>query len=347
MILVTFCYSFYQKQFFYQFITRIPFLCIAILLFILICILFFKSKKITKQKVFILFMIFCMAFYSIFVYFPFLHLGKVPDFEKQLIEKMLVDKEIISNRKGDWKGDKIVAHSLGEIDGNRVTPSIETFISNYDKGFKTFEVDFVPTSDNRLVCRHLWEDPNLQKGIDENHIPSLEKFKNTPILGQYTPLTYTDLCTILKEYPDAWIITDTKENSAKEIENDFINIVGEAMEVNALNVLNRFVIQIYDKKMYSTIENIYPFKNVIYATYRDWHGDLISFINICKYCNLHGINSISMWNYYYCDEIQEIANLYDLDVYIHTENDLASAQRYLNMGAKGIYTDFIQPNQLR
>ncbi len=346
LIISSLGYSFFSKQFFYSSLFSIPYLVLFGMITIFIYIAYRYTKRIDAKKYILLFILVGMSVCSVFVYFPFMHLGKVPIVEKFFVERYLVKPNVKSNRLGDWAGDIIVAHSLGAIDNHKVTPCIEAFETNYRNGFRSFEVDFVPTSDHYLVCRHLWENPDLQKGIDENHIPTLKEFKKTKILDQYTPMTFKDLCMLMMEYKDAWIVTDSKETSTEEVIERYTEIVKEASEVDALEVLDRFAIQAYDKEMVKAVREIYPFKNIIYATYRDWHGDIISFVDICNFCNENGINSISMWNYYYCDELQDIANYYDIDIYIHTENDLASANRYLRMGAKGIYTDFILPPKL-
>lgn len=346
LIISSLGYSFFSKQFFYTAVCSWPYLLFVCILTIVMIYFTYRFKRFKFIKVIILLLLVVLSTCSVFIYFPFMHLGKVPLLEKYFVERYLVEQNVTSNRLGDWDGELIVAHSLGAIDNNKVTPCIEAFETNYRNGFRAFEVDFVPTSDHYLVCRHLWENPNLQKGIDENHIPTLEQFKNTKILDRYTPMTFKDLCQLLMEYSDAWIVTDSKENSKEEVIDHYKEIVKEADEMGAIEVLDRFAVQAYDKEMVKAVREIYPFKNFIYATYRDWHGDIISFVDICNFCNENGINSISMWNYYYCDEIQDIANYYDIDIYIHTENDLASANRYLEMGARGIYTDFILPPKL-
>lgn len=342
-IITSFGYSIFHKQFFYTSLTNIVNILLTLLIFFLFFFLVNRSKR---NKIIGCILILCLSVFGICTYYPFLHIGSIPSIEKQIVKKILLPSNIQSNRVKGWSGDSIVAHSMGSIDGHRVVPSLETFTSNYEKGYRAFEVDFVQTSDDHLVCRHLWENPDLQKGIDEAHIPTLQQFKDTFILDQYTPMALTDLITLLVQYQDAWIVTDTKEKTNEEVIKNYQQIIKEANDAHATHVLQRFVIQVYDFEMYRTIVSMYPFQNIIYATYRDWHGDILSFVNICEFCNKNKINSISMWNYYYCDEIQEIADAFDLDVYVHTENDLSKAKQYLSMGAKGIYTDYILPKDL-
>ena len=51
---------------------------------------------------------------------------------------------------------KMVAHAGGGIDGKAYTDSIDALDLNLKKGFTYFELDFVLTSDNNLVCMHGW-----------------------------------------------------------------------------------------------------------------------------------------------------------------------------------------------
>jgi glycerophosphoryl diester phosphodiesterase len=51
----------------------------------------------------------------------------------------------------------VVLHGFGYIDGHMVTNSIEAFLTNYDRGFRVFEVNLQMTSDDRLIARHDWD----------------------------------------------------------------------------------------------------------------------------------------------------------------------------------------------
>ena len=337
----TFLYSFFSKQVFFSFLFSIPYIiCFVILTIVSILLL----KHVKKCRIIPFILVLFITIYTVLIYFPFLHI--LPNIEENLVLNYFSNDISPKNRDGDWQGINLVAHGLGAINDIRMATSIEAFQLNYQDGYRVFEVDFTTTSDGYLVCRHLWEDPDMQTGIDENHIPTLEVFKSTKVYDQYTPMSFSDLCLLLKEYPDAWIITDSKETNSEAIKKEFENMVKEAKEIGCEDVLNRFVLQFYDEEMYQTVTDIYPFKNSIYATYMYWHGDIVSFAKICDFCYKNNIDSISMWNYYYCDEIQDMANRYGLDIYIHTINDISTGEKYLSMGAKGIYSDFIKPNEL-
>lgn len=323
-----------------------PFLIIGVLAIVLgfVTVICFRKKKVFLSITSFL-LVFSAIVTSVF-YFPFILPHSLTSFEKTIENQFILKNVSKKEKNGTWEGEKVVAHSMGTVDGNAYAPSVETFIESYKKGYRAMEVDFVYTSDHFLVCRHLWEDPDLQEGIDSEHIPSLEQFEKTKILGEYTPLSFARLCELLKEYPDVWIVTDTKDQSLDQVRQHFCSIVSEAQENDALEVLDRFVIQSYTSNMIEEIQEIYPFKNHIYASYEYWNGNIVDFVKICRWCNNLNVDSISMWDIYYCPNIQYIADRYGLDIYVHTINSIQRGQECLDMGAKGIYSDLVLPSDL-
>ncbi|MDO4467586.1 MAG: hypothetical protein Q4C49_11395 [Bacillota bacterium] len=328
-------------------LNSIPFLSggILLLVFCLIFVYFCRKHKILFTISTVVVLIFSLII-SVF-YFPFLVPHRLSDFEKQIENQYFLSDASQSERLGTWKGETVVAHSMGTIEGNSMAPSVEAFLESYEKGYRAMEVDFVYTSDNFLVCRHLWENPDLQEGIDSSHVPTLEQFKKTKILGKYTPLTFSGLCDLLKEYPDVWIVTDTKDQSMEDVRKHFCSIVAQAQENDALDVLDRFVIQAYSTNMVDTIREIYPFKNFIYATYVYWNGNIVDFMKISRWSRNHNVDAISMWDIYYCPMIQYIADQFGLDIYVHTVNSIQKGKEYINMGAKGIYSDLVLPSDIK
>ena len=58
----------------------------------------------------------------------------------------------------DWvTSNPLIAHAFGGIDDKTYTNSLEAFQTNYDKGFRVFEVDLILTSDGGLAARHDWQ----------------------------------------------------------------------------------------------------------------------------------------------------------------------------------------------
>ncbi|MBQ0066290.1 MAG: hypothetical protein KBT48_11055 [Firmicutes bacterium] len=242
------------------------------------------------------------------------------------------------SRHGAWQGDLIVAHAMGGIDNRTYTLSKEAFELNYSKGFRVFELDFSTTLDGDIALCHYWD----TKKNGQKNIPTTEQFLSQKVSKKYTPLMLKDFFQYMKEHKDIWVVGDTKEDVASV----YATILQEAKEENCVEVLDRFLIQFLDAEQYDIISSIYDFKSYIYGSYMYWDGSEEMFEQICEYCMDHQIDSVSMWNYYCRPDIVSIADRYSLDVYVHSENNLTSAVEFLNMGVRGIYTDFIEPSQL-
>lgn len=250
-----------------------------------------------------------------------------------------------AERNDLWGGATTIGHSFGEIDGDTYTGSLEAFLENYQKGQRVFEVDFSLTSDEKMVLCHDW-DMKIQMGVSSVNIPTQEEFLSIPILNKYTPLSLEDLYDLMKEYPDIWIVTDTKDLSPETIEKQFTIIRNTALDMNMPEMLDRLVVQLYAEEMYQVVKNVYPFKSYIFTMYQRWYGDIDDFKYICRWCADNGINKIAMGPSFVTEEIVCIAQRYDLEVYVIGENEIENAKSFLESGISGIYTDEIEPSDL-
>ena len=244
-----------------------------------------------------------------------------------------------SNNKFETWSDNYLAHAMGAIDGNAYTGTLEAFENAYANGIRTFEVDLIFTLDNRIVLKHDWSQYTC-KDFLPGYVPTYEEFMNANVLDKYTPLSFEDLCFLMKKYPDIWIVTDTKDSSVKKVNEKFSEMYNTANRINALPVLDRMVVQIYNQDMKKNVESIHPFKNYIFTMYQLWDGnDMNAFESYCKWSMNNNVNSICMWYWYENDNILSITNKYGLNLYLHTLNDKNKADYYLKKGVAEIYTD--------
>ena len=51
-------------------------------------------------------------------------------------------------------------------------------------------------------------------------------------------------------------------------------------------------------------------------------------------------------SYLYNQDIKEVAQKYNIDIYVHTVNDVKEAKKLIANGVRGIYTDSIGRNDL-
>ncbi|MDD6070716.1 MAG: phosphatidylinositol-specific phospholipase C/glycerophosphodiester phosphodiesterase family protein [Clostridiales bacterium] len=242
--------------------------------------------------------------------------------------------------KNTYLESPVIIHAMGLINEVAYSNSLEAFQAHYANGERYFETDFSLTSDNRLVARHDWEE-GWQKGIDYEHIPTEEVFLNTPIFGTFTPLSLKDIILLMQQHEDIYIITDTKDVDPELARRDISILVETAEEMDALDVVDRFVVQIYSMEMYEAIKDVYSFPNYIFTLYAIWCGDESEFIEYCRFCVENGIRTITMWDYRCADnpKLCKIADKYGIAIYVQTVNDQETAEKMFSLGVRGIYTD--------
>ena len=260
---------------------------------------------------------------------------------------LIIYNGLVSSGKHNlWEGSTEIGHSFGVVERSIYTGCLEAFVANYERGYRTFEVDLEITSDNKVVLRHDWDQP-IQEGVSSDNIPTQEQFLSIPIKGKYTPLSFQDLCLIMQEHPDIWIVTDTKYPDWENVIKQFTIMVQTAEECGAPEVLDRLVVQIYNPPMYDAVMQVYPFRSFIFTMYQYWDGTPEQFTEICRWSVEHDVDAITMPYERAEDVILEIAKQYDRDVYVHTLNDVEKAKNFLDKGVKGIYTDNINPEKLK
>lgn len=244
-----------------------------------------------------------------------------------------------------WRGDTLIAHACGGINGCSYSNSVEAFEQSYANGIRSIEVDFQFTSDDKLVCCHSW-DGQLCNGYEADHIYSEEEFLNIRIYDQFTTMSLEDLFGLMKKYTDVWIVTDTKYPKTEDIQKEFEILLKTAKATNSMDVLDRFVVQLYNYEMYDVVEQIYPFPSYLLTLYMIGGTDPESFTDHCRFLFDRKIGAVTMWNDWVTPEVMEIANRYGISVYAHTLNCVEDIEELKAMGVRGFYTDDVTPEML-
>ncbi len=193
------------------------------------------------------------------------------------------------------------------------------------------ELDLSFTSDGRLVCIHDWSREYIDT-LTEGEAPTWEEFKLSSIYWNFTPIDIDDAAEFLAEHPDMYIVTDIKERFG-----DAVSAVKQAFGEKRL--CDRVVIQVYSEEEYNIAAG-QGFENIIYSLYKlDWNSktDVKSLVKFAKYHKLIGFTfAYELCNVPgYVDGMKKAG----IPLYVHTVNDPAEAQKYLDMGIYGIYTD--------
>ena len=249
---------------------------------------------------------------------------------------------------GGASGDE-TADALTDANGRElvtVLNCLEGFQAQYAAGVRVFEADLRLTSDMEVVLRHDWR-AGWQEGVSETSIPTLEEFLETPVLGEYTPLSFQDLLLLMEEYPDVCIITDTKFTEAEVVTAQFTAMLSDAKELRLTYLFDRFVIQVYDELMFKVVDGLHHFPHYIYTLYATgFAGTEDAFREAASFCADNGFLGLTLWDYWWRETYAPIARELGVAVYVHTVNDAQEARELLDQGVSGIYTDTLTPADL-
>ena len=246
-----------------------------------------------------------------------------------------------------WENYKVMAHALGAVNGQVYLNSKESFIESYSKGYRLFEIDLSETSDGVWVCRHNWKESLGQWEGGGKKILTAKEFLSTPIYGKYTPMSLKDLFVLLKDYPDAYVLFDSKKYSARNYSNtlkDYREYINIAKEAGAADTLKRIIPQVYNESMYSAVKTFKVFPAYLYSLWQDY--PVSQLVQIADFCKKNGIYGVTISRTNWSKEVQKLFSDRGIFLYVYTVNQLSEAKFYMAEGAAGICTDMITIEEL-
>lgn len=230
---------------------------------------------------------------------------------------------------------QLIVHAAGGIDGLTYTNSQEAMEQSLEKGHRVIELDFDYTADGVLVCVHEWED------IADTEGPMTAKdFQNFKIYGKYTSMTAENVIAYMRNNPQLHIVLDCKEAQMEQIVRDLVSLCqGDTA------LIERFIIQLYDRGLKESILQIYPFpgENFLFTAYK---FGVSRYGEILQLCYDEDIRVITIpagnWD-------QETVDLFvskNIPVFMHTVNYPDAAREEIAKGMHGLYTDFLTEEDL-
>ena len=242
--------------------------------------------------------------------------------------------------KFSWSDHRTIAHALGGLDGRDYLNSREGFLAMYQQGVRLFELDLSRTSDGVWVCRHNWKESMGQWKGSGKKVLTEKQFKNSKIYGTYTPMTLEDLLILLKDYPDAFVMLDSKQYSVRNYQRtieDYADYLEIAQNAGVSEVAGQLIPEIYNQVMFSGTALLYEFPAYIYSLWQEYSLEEIQ--DIASFCEERGILAATVSREYWSQEIQDIFDEKGIRVYIYTVNDPEEASYYREEGAAGVCSD--------
>lgn len=240
------------------------------------------------------------------------------------------------------RNDRYIIHAGGFVeDGSgemlSYTNSREAIENCYENGNRICELDFLTTSDGKVVCAHnddqeeMWAHGiNVVNGTGE--ALSFYEFMGAKFNGTLTTMSLEDVADYIREHPDLYIVTDVKDDNIG---------VCTLIARDYPELKNNFIIQIYHPNEYKRIREL-GFNYVIYTLYRATEEELTAEVTeqFTKESDLVGV---TFWMEYpdnYADGF-EVLKQSGLPLFVHTVNDKDQMKSFIDRGIDGCYTDVV------
>jgi glycerophosphoryl diester phosphodiesterase len=181
-----------------------------------------------------------------------------------------------------------IAHANGGIDGHLYTNSLEAFASNYARGFRVFETDFVRLGDGTVFAAHdgIEASYGLTKLFKKARWAELARAR---FAGRYTPLRSQDVVELLRSHPDAYVILDTKYDHF-EIFKTFLRQTGRD---HAL--MDRIIPHIRGQADLDQYRTVWPLRNYIVALYRTQSSNKFDDAEVARFVRNNRAPGVMMW----------------------------------------------------
>jgi hypothetical protein len=224
-----------------------------------------------------------------------------------------------------------IAHAGGNYGLITYSNSYEALDDNYKEGFRYFELDFVFTSDEVLVCLHDWKS-NFKRsfGFPTKSPLSYNEFVNAVAANnKFKNCTLDGLAKWISENPDAYIVTDIKGDNLTGL-NQLLEVIPDARE--------KIIPQIYQPNNFKSIKKL-GFESIIWTLYR-YNGKIDDVLDEIK--DFSGKIAITMPRKRAKTNLPcELARL-NIPSYVHTINSSEETSLYIEkMCITEIYTDFM------
>lgn len=228
----------------------------------------------------------------------------------------------------------LIAHAGGAVEGWASSNSLEALQSSAAAGHRYIEVDFMLTTDGKVVLNHDWQWVTGRTPGAPNVPVDHETYMRYRIFGQFTPVDLDMLIAFLGEHPHIRIITDTKD-----ADYAVLHIIAEDFPA----YIDRFIAQGYSLESVSYIKAL-GFEDVI-VTFYEMIDDReeVSPARLNELARAWGddIFGITVPIGLLDDTWLEELDLTVTRFFVHTINDVETALELKDHGVYGLYTAYL------
>jgi len=182
----------------------------------------------------------------------------------------------------------------------------------------------------KTLRKALLGNPDLPK--PDSFQPPLEIFLSLSMFSNFTQLSFDQLAEWLARHPDAYIVTDIKEED---------NVAALAYIKNSANQydvrLGQIIPQVYKFSEYSEARDL-GYQDIILTNYRAAYSDQ----EILEFSKNHSLFAVTLpYQNILVTELGNRLSEANVFVYVHTVNDTRLIRRLKDRGVRGFYTDWL------
>ena len=240
--------------------------------------------------------------------------------------------KIIRNRNAWYSKTDIIAHAGGNyygLDHTNSKEALEDFINRTtDSKIRVVELDFDLTSDEKLVCSHLYSDKGFR------YIPTYDEYMSYNEVG-FTTMDFSDVLYYMSLYKNLYIMVDTKVEN--HTDKTVVDLAKYIINNSPKNLKDRFIFQLYEPRQKEEMLNFYKFKdeNLVLSIYKSRIGINETLREAYEY----NYTAILFYKRYFNDEdLQRLVNKNFVTI-VYTVNSENEKKMLKDKGISMIITD--------
>jgi len=253
----------------------------------------------------------------------------------------------IYNARALLESERVIVHGAGFIEDELgdlydYTNSLDALTNAYNMGNRVVELDFLWTSDNKMVCAH--ESETFARGIESDGALTEEEFLGEKSYGVFTTMNMEMLADFMREHQDLYIVTDFKYELDESCE-----YIAQAYP----DLKDRFIVQMYHYGQYEFIRE-HGFDNIILTLYLT-ADDERDIGKLCEFVKSHDLVGITFWESYLDDAVEwgnsedfwNAVKALDVPTCVHTVNDVDDIMRDFERDVTAVYTDNVDNSWIK
>ncbi len=238
--------------------------------------------------------------------------------------------------------ERTIIHAAGAISGEdgalyTYTNSIDSLKQTYETGNRIIELDFMMSSDGRMICAH--DSEQWAGGIDSDVPLTRDEFLDRKVYGLFATMDLDMLADYMRDHDDLYIVTDVQNN---------MNIDGCRLIADTYpDLMDRFIVQIYHPYEYKPIRKM-GYNSIIYTLYNCTEDELNP-DTLVSDINSMDLVALTFWDdWLYNEELCERLKTTHVPMCVHTVDDPDRILYDLDdAGITAVYTDNIDNDWLR